>query len=145
VAWPGCQLVVSDAHEGLKAAIGSVLLGASWQRFIRVRFLRNVLAVVPKGSREMVAAAIRTIFAQPDAEHVHGQFEQITAMLGRQLPKVEAMMRVAAAEASRSSSGASGGSPGPTGVHAKLGDASYPGDGYHHAAGDGRDQQCHPE
>ena len=41
----------------------------------------------------MVAAAVRTIFAQPDAEHVAEQFEQIAAMLGRQLPKVEAMLR----------------------------------------------------
>jgi putative transposase len=88
----GVQLVISDAHEGLKQAIGSVLLGAAWQR-CRVHFLRNVLAQVPKGSQEMVAAAIRTIFAQPDAEHVHEQFTQIATMLGRQLPKVEAMMR----------------------------------------------------
>jgi putative transposase len=58
----GVQLVISDAHAGLKAAIGSVLLGAAWQR-CRVQFLRNVLAQVPKGSAEMVAAAIRTIFA----------------------------------------------------------------------------------
>jgi putative transposase len=86
------QLVISDAHEGLKTAIASVLIGASWQR-CRVHFLRNVLAVVPKGSQEMVAAAIRTTFAQPDAEHVHEQFTQIATMLGRQLPKVEQMMR----------------------------------------------------
>jgi putative transposase len=88
----GVQLVISDAHEGLKAAIASILLGASWQR-CRVHFMRNVLAQVPKGSQEMVAAAIRTIFAQPDAAAVHAQFEQIAAMLGRQLPKVERMLR----------------------------------------------------
>jgi transposase-like protein len=85
-------LVVSDAHARLTAAIEAVLLGAAWQR-CRVHFARNVLARVPKGSAEMVAAAIRTIFAQPDAEHVHEQFEVIAAMLGRQLPKVEAMLR----------------------------------------------------
>jgi putative transposase len=61
----------------------------------RVHFLRNVLSQVPKGSQDMVAAAIRTIFAQPDAEHVYEQFEVIAAMLGRQLPKVETMMREA--------------------------------------------------
>ncbi len=55
--------------------------------------MRNVLAVVPKGNAEMVAAAIRTIFAQPDAEHVEEQFDVIAGMLGRQLPKVEAMLR----------------------------------------------------
>jgi putative transposase len=88
----GVQLVISDAHTGLKAAIASVLLGAAWQR-CRVHFMRNVLAVVPKGNQEMVAAAIRTIFAQPDADHVTEQFEVIAAMLGKQLPKVEQMLR----------------------------------------------------
>ncbi len=90
----GVQLVISDAHSGLKQAIAGVLIGTSWQR-CRVHFMRNVLAVVPKGNAEMVAAAIRTIFAQPDAEHVAEQFEVIATMLGRQLPKVEAMLREA--------------------------------------------------
>jgi putative transposase len=63
------QLVISDAHAGLRAAIEAILIGASWQR-CRVHFLRiNVLAQVPTGSAEMVAAGVRTIFAQPDAEH----------------------------------------------------------------------------
>jgi hypothetical protein len=54
-----------------------------------------VLARVPKGNAEMVAAAIRTIFAQPDAEHVHSQLDVIAGMLGRQFPQVEAMLREA--------------------------------------------------
>jgi transposase-like protein len=87
----GVQLVVSDAHEGLKAAIGSVLLGSSWQR-CRVHFTRNVLDAVSKTNAEMVAAAIRTIFAQPDAAHVHEQFDVIATMLGRSHPKVAAML-----------------------------------------------------
>jgi len=87
----GVQLVISDAHEGLKAAIGSVFTGAAWQR-CRVHFLRNVLTRVPKGNAEMVAAAIRTIFAQPDAEHVHSQLDMIATMLGRQFPPVEAIL-----------------------------------------------------
>jgi putative transposase len=91
----GVQLVISDAHAGLQAAISAVLLGASWQR-CRVHFLRNVLAQVPKGNAEMVAAAIRTIFAQPDAQHVREQLDTIAGMLGRQLPKVEMMLRGAA-------------------------------------------------
>jgi putative transposase len=91
----GVQLVISDAHTGLKQAIAAVLLGASWQR-CRVHFLRNVLAQVPKGNAEMVAAAIRTIFAQPDAQHVREQLDVIAGMLGRQLPKVETMLRDAA-------------------------------------------------
>lgn len=91
----GVQLVVSDAHTGLKQAISAVLIGAAWQR-CRVHFLRNVLAQVPKGSSEMVAAAIRTIFAQPDATHVREQLGVIAGMLGRQSPKVETMLRDAA-------------------------------------------------
>jgi transposase-like protein len=91
----GVQLVISDAHAGLKAAIGSVLLGAAWQR-CRVHFLRNVLAAVPKGSAEMVAATIRTIFAQPAPAQVGEQLDLIAGMLGRQFPKVEAMLRDAA-------------------------------------------------
>ena len=72
-----------------------MLLGAAWQR-CRVHFLRNVLAQVPKGSSEMVAAAIRTIFAQPDAAHVREQLGVIAGMLGRQSVKVETMLRDAA-------------------------------------------------
>lgn len=88
----GVQLVISDAHTGLKQAINAVFIGAAWQR-CRVHFLRNVLAQVPKGSSEMVAAAIRTIFAQPKADMVHDQLGVIAGMLGRQSPKVEAMLR----------------------------------------------------
>jgi len=91
----GVQLVISDAHAGLRAAIAAVLIGAAWQR-CRVHFLRNVLAQVPKGSAEMVAAAIRTIFAQPGPVHVAEQLDTIASMLGRQFPKVEAMLRESA-------------------------------------------------
>jgi putative transposase len=70
-------------------------IGAAWQR-CRVHFLRNVFAQVPKGWAEMVAAAIRTIFAQPGAEHVREQLDTIAHMLGRQLPKVESMLGAAA-------------------------------------------------
>lgn len=87
----GVQLVISDAHEGLKAAIAAVFTDASWQR-CRVHFMRNVLARVPKGSAEMVAAAIRTIFAQPDAAHVQAQLTEIATMLGRQFPAVAEML-----------------------------------------------------
>jgi putative transposase len=55
--------------------------------------MRNVLARVPQGNAEMVAAAIRTVFAQPDAAHVHTQLDVIAGMLGRQFPQVQAMLR----------------------------------------------------
>jgi putative transposase len=60
----GVQLVISDAHRGLTNAIAVVVQGAAWQR-CRVHFMRNALAKVGKGHQEMVAATIRTIFAQP--------------------------------------------------------------------------------
>jgi putative transposase len=75
----------------------AILIGTAWQR-CRVHFLRNVLAQVLKGSTEMVAAAIRTIFAPPDGEHVRGQLDTVAGMLGRQLPEVESMLRDAAAD-----------------------------------------------
>ena len=87
----GVQLVISDAHEGLKGALGSVFAGAAWQR-CRVHYLRNILTRIPRGNAEMVAAAVRTIFAQPDAEHVRSQLDMIATMLGRQSPPVEAML-----------------------------------------------------
>jgi putative transposase len=87
----GVQLVISDHHLGLKAAIASVFIGASWQR-CRVHFMRNVLAKVPKASAEMVAAAIRTVFAQPDADHVKAQMDEITHMLEGKFPAVATML-----------------------------------------------------
>ena len=61
----GVRLITSDAHEGLKQTIATVLSGAPWQQ-CRVHFMRNLLATVPKGAREAIAAVVRTIFAQPD-------------------------------------------------------------------------------
>jgi putative transposase len=87
----GVQLVVSDAHTGLKQAIGAVLAGACWQR-CRVHFLRNVLARVPKASAEMVAAAIRTIFAQPTGAEVVEQLDKVAAMLQPKFPQVATML-----------------------------------------------------
>ncbi|HEX4980196.1 MAG TPA: IS256 family transposase [Ilumatobacteraceae bacterium] len=91
----GVQLVISDHHAGLKQAIAAVMVGASWQR-CRVHFMRNVLAKVPKASADMVAAAIRTIFAQPDPSHVRSQLTEIVATLEPQFPDVAAMLADAA-------------------------------------------------
>jgi transposase-like protein len=87
----GVRLVISDHHLGLKKAIGAVMIGAAWQR-CGVHFMRNVLARVPRANAEMVAAAIRTIFAQPDAAAVAEQFDRITATLTAQFPEVVAML-----------------------------------------------------
>jgi transposase-like protein len=90
----GIRLVISDHHLCLKQAIGSVFVGSAWQR-CRVHNMGNVLAKVPKASADMVAAAIRTIFAQPDAAHVISQMDEITYMLGVQFLDVAAMLETA--------------------------------------------------
>jgi transposase-like protein len=87
----GVRLVISDAHAGLKEAIAVVMLGAAWQR-CRVHFMRNVLAKVPKGAAEMVAATIRTIFAQPTGAMVRAQLEQVADRLEPGFPDVAAML-----------------------------------------------------
>lgn len=87
----GVELVISDAHEGLKKAIRKVLLEASWQR-CTVHFMRNVLAHVPRAAQQMVAAYIRTIFAQPDQETARAQLKQVGASMEGRFPKVAQML-----------------------------------------------------
>ncbi len=87
----GVQLVISDAHAGLKAAIARVLQGAAWQR-CRVHLMRNLLATVPKVQAEMVAALVRTIFAQTDAEATRGQLRQVVDSLENNFPKAAAIL-----------------------------------------------------
>ncbi|MET7922372.1 IS256 family transposase, partial [Streptomyces avermitilis] len=87
----GVRLVIGDHHSGLVAAIGKVILGAAYQR-CRVHFLRNVFGVIDKNAGEMVAATIRTIFAQPGQSAVRAQVETVADMLGGQFPKVKKML-----------------------------------------------------
>src|SRR6195256_6210313 len=81
----GVKLVVSDAHEGLKAAIARVL-NSSWQR-CRVHFMRNVLAHAGKQGRRVVAAFIGTAFAQDDAEAARAQWRQVADQLRPRVKK----------------------------------------------------------
>ena len=74
------QLVISDAHVGLKQAIREVFVGASWQR-CRVHFLRNVLVQVPKTAQAMVAATVRSIFEQPDLAAAKKQLRHVVETL----------------------------------------------------------------
>jgi putative transposase len=91
----GVRLVISDAHEGLKQAIATVLTGATWQR-CRVHFMRNLLATVPQGAREAVAAIVRTIFAQPDHATAMTQLRKVADGLRGRFPRAAALLEDAA-------------------------------------------------
>ena len=84
------KLVISDAHEGLKAAITRVV-GATWQR-CRVHFMRNALAHVPKGQHTMVAAAIRQAFLQPDHASATQTWRHVADQLRARWPKLGSCM-----------------------------------------------------
>jgi putative transposase len=86
----GVRLVVSDAHEGLKAAIAKVM-GATWQR-CRVHWMRNALAHVPKGQQTVVAAALRQAFFQPDQDGARQVWRQVADQLRPRWPKLSAFM-----------------------------------------------------
>ena len=86
----GVKLVISDAHEGLKAAIRRVL-GATWQR-CRVHWMRSALAHVGKGQQAVVAAALRQAFLQADEAGAHQVWRQVADQLRPRWPKLAALM-----------------------------------------------------
>ena len=86
----GVKLVVSDAHEGIKAAVSKVLC-ATWQR-CRVHFMRNVLAHAGKQGRRVVSAFIGTAFAQDDAKAASAQWRQVADQLRPRLPRLANLM-----------------------------------------------------
>jgi putative transposase len=90
----GVRLVTSDSHLGLKQAVAEVLVGATWQR-CRVHFMRNALATVPKLAQQMVAATLRTIFAQPDAASAHQTVERVCRLFEKRYPQLVACLREA--------------------------------------------------
>jgi putative transposase len=86
----GVKLVISDAHEGLKAASAKVL-NATWQR-CRVHFMRNALAHVNKTHKAMVASYIRTAFAQDTDDGAREQWRKVADALRPKLPKLADLM-----------------------------------------------------
>ena len=90
----GVRLVISDAHAGLKAAIRRVFQGAGWQR-CRVHAMRNLLAVAKHQHRLMIAALIRTIFAQPDPDAARTQLRAVVTQLEPVAPDVAAKLEAA--------------------------------------------------
>jgi transposase-like protein len=90
----GVRLVTSDSHLGLKQAVAEVLVGATWQR-CRVHFMRNALATVPKLAQQMVAATLRTIFAQPEVDSAHETVERVCRLFEKRYPQLVACLREA--------------------------------------------------
>jgi transposase-like protein len=86
----GVKLVISDAHEGIKAAVAKVF-NATWQR-CRVHFMRNVLAYAGRQGRRVVSAFIATAFAQNDAEAARMQWRRVADQLRPKLPKLAAFL-----------------------------------------------------
>jgi putative transposase len=86
----GVKLVISDAHEGIKAAVAKMLC-ASWQR-CRVHFMRNVLAHAGRQGRRVVSAFIATAFAQNNAEAARAQWRLVADQLRPKVPKLARLM-----------------------------------------------------
>jgi putative transposase len=76
----GVELVISDAHGGIKAAIAAVLAEASWQR-CRTHFMANLATRVPKGDWPMIATLVRSIFEQPDRDSTWSQLGDVVSKL----------------------------------------------------------------
>jgi transposase-like protein len=92
----GVKLVISDSHQGLKAAAARVL-HASWQR-CRVHFMRNVLAHAGRSHRRLVSAWIATAFAETDAEAARKQWRTVADQIRPRVPKLAALMDAAEAD-----------------------------------------------
>jgi transposase-like protein len=92
----GVKLTVSDAHEGIKAAVSKIFT-ATWQR-CRVHFMRNALAHAGRSGRRVVSAFIATAFAQDDAAAAKTQWRQVADQLRPKVPKLAAMMDDAEAD-----------------------------------------------
>ena len=89
----GVKLVISDAHEGIKASVAKVM-SATWQR-CRVHFMRNVLAHAGRSGRRVVSAFIATAFAQDDDEAARVQWRKVADQLRPKVPKLAALMDTA--------------------------------------------------
>jgi putative transposase len=90
----GVQLVISDAHAGLKDAIAAALRGATWQR-CRTHFMRNLLVRVPRSAQGWVATMVRTIFEQPSADEVLLQHQRVEQQLRARFEKAADLLEEA--------------------------------------------------
>jgi transposase-like protein len=90
----GVQLVISDAHQGLRNALAQCFAGATWQR-CKVHFLRNVSAGVPKQHAQLVLGVVKTIFTLPSIEATQEAVQHALGVLEPRFPKVAEQLRAA--------------------------------------------------
>lgn len=84
------QLVISDAHEGLRAAIRATLNATTWQRCY-VHFIRNVLGQVPKAAQGFAAAALRNVFHQTSEKNAREMMTKAIELLEKKYPRAAAL------------------------------------------------------
>ncbi|MDO8530848.1 MAG: IS256 family transposase [Dehalococcoidia bacterium] len=87
----GVQFVISDAHQGLRDAIGAIFAGAAWQR-CRTHFMTNLLTRVPKRAQAAVATVVRTIYQQPSADEVRLQHGRVVTQLHERFPEAALLL-----------------------------------------------------
>ena len=88
----GVQLVISDAHAGLRRAIAAVLNGTTWQRCY-VHFLRDVSSHLPKAAQGFALAALRNAFQQTTVEHAREAMTKVIDLLTPKHPSVATLVR----------------------------------------------------
>ncbi len=93
----GVELVTSDAHAGLVAAIGATLPGASWQR-CRTHYTVNLMSVTPKSSWPWVRTLLHSVFDQADPESVAAPYDRMLEALAEKLPRVAAHLDASRAD-----------------------------------------------
>jgi putative transposase len=91
----GVQLIISDAHEGLRQAVAKVLSEASWQR-CRVHFMRNLLSLIPRDAQGPVATLVRMIFAEPDHASAMAKLREVVRALQTRFPQAAELLEDAA-------------------------------------------------
>lgn len=90
----GVKLIISDAHSGLRGAIRTVFVGATWQR-CTIHFRKDILSHVPKSAQEFVKAAVRSVFQQPDKPAAREAMTRAIELVDKRYPKVAELLREA--------------------------------------------------
>ena len=94
----GVRLVVSDDHEGIKAAVAAEMPGVEWQR-CAVHFERNVLSHVPAGEMSEVAEDLKAIFKVRREKTAMALAKEFVGLYGKRLPKAVSVFEAGIGEA----------------------------------------------